>query len=488
MVVRAAAAMSQMAFAEEDWAAVIAAHPLESNDPAEWLRYGAALLLTIEPGPELGRQQQQAALAFLQAQKEGASAQAVQAVQRQSVLVSLGKAMELAGVPSCPAFVEKSELATAVVRIEILLTEKQWLQAVTELEKLSGQGNAFSSLHHRIRTTVLAAFCGASSNRMPADYADVNRLREDDDTPLLGQWQEGLEVTARLEPATPLVLVDNYTSARRILENRPFWIAYGNARSGSTMVFNLLRILANSLSSSAISAWEGDLMSPEKFFDLVDESTGVNLGVLKIHRPHEAVNSRLASGRARAILSCRDMTTACFSYWRMLNNPRSPFFVNEPDTKRLDKFIETEINNFHRKSLQQNTLIVREVDLRAATLETIDQVSRFFGVKVADESLRFLASYLSTTAMRRLAEDNQKATNSTGHERVTYLHPGHIAEASSEHECSAEVREYIVALIRKHQTRLDEDGYIRPEVTPAEIHPLDTWPEDSYWGESMSSG
>ncbi|MFY8149369.1 MAG: hypothetical protein ACOVNL_09155 [Prochlorococcaceae cyanobacterium] len=51
---------------------MIAAHPLESHDPAEWLRYGAALLHTIEPGPAQARQQQQAALAFVQAQKEGA--------------------------------------------------------------------------------------------------------------------------------------------------------------------------------------------------------------------------------------------------------------------------------------------------------------------------------------------------------------------------------------------------------------------------------
>jgi hypothetical protein len=459
--------MSQLAFERGDWAAVIAAHPLESDDPAEWLRYGAALLHTIEPGPEQGRQQQQAALAFLQAQKEGASPEAVRAIQRQAVLVNLGRAMELAGVPLSPEIVPKSELGAAVARMEILLTEKQWLQAVAELEKLSEQDSIYSSLHNRIQTTVLAAFCGASTKRMPADYADVNHLREDTNTPLMEQWQGGLEATARLEKATPLVLINNFTSARRLLENRPFWIAYGNIRSGSTMVFNLLRILANSLSSSTISAWEGDLISPEKFFDLVDESPGINLGVLKIHRSHDAVNSRLDSGRARAVLSCRDMTTACFSYWRMLNNPRSPFFTNEPSAKLLDNFLEMEIKNFRAKSLQRNTLIMREVYLRTATVETIDQIATFFGVKVADESLQYLASYLSTTAMRRLAEEHEKATNSTGHERVTYLHPGHIAEASSEHECPAEIREYIVALLHKHQASLDEDGYIRAEATPA---------------------
>jgi len=94
----AAEAMTQQAFEQGDWQAVIDAHPLESHDPAEWLRYGAALLHTIEPGPEQGRQQQQAALAFVQAQKEGAPAEAVGAAQRQAVLLSLAQALNLAGV------------------------------------------------------------------------------------------------------------------------------------------------------------------------------------------------------------------------------------------------------------------------------------------------------------------------------------------------------------------------------------------------------
>jgi hypothetical protein len=88
--------MNQQAFERGDWAAVIEAHPLESHDPAEWLRYGVALLQTMEPGPEQGRQQQQAALAFVQAQKEGASAEAVAASQRQSVLLSLREALRQA--------------------------------------------------------------------------------------------------------------------------------------------------------------------------------------------------------------------------------------------------------------------------------------------------------------------------------------------------------------------------------------------------------
>lgn len=69
--------MSREAFERGNRQAVIEAHPLESHDPGEWLRYGVALRQTITPGPDVGKQQQQAALAFVQAQKEGATAEGV---------------------------------------------------------------------------------------------------------------------------------------------------------------------------------------------------------------------------------------------------------------------------------------------------------------------------------------------------------------------------------------------------------------------------
>jgi len=90
--------MSREAYERGDWQAVIDGHPLASHDPGEWLRYGVALLQTIQPGPEVGKQQQQAALAFVQAQKEGATAEEVDIAQRQSVLLSLGQSLLLAGL------------------------------------------------------------------------------------------------------------------------------------------------------------------------------------------------------------------------------------------------------------------------------------------------------------------------------------------------------------------------------------------------------
>ena len=92
--------MTQAAFDRGNWQTVIDAHRLESQDAAEWLRYASALLHTLEPGPEAGKQQQQAALAFVQAQRVGASAGAVAGAQRQVVLANLRQALELVGVPA----------------------------------------------------------------------------------------------------------------------------------------------------------------------------------------------------------------------------------------------------------------------------------------------------------------------------------------------------------------------------------------------------
>jgi hypothetical protein len=90
--------MGEEAFDRSDWRAVIDGHALESHDPAEWLRYGVALLHGLEPGPEQGRQQQQAGLAFVKAQQEGASAVAVETAQRLVLLQLMVEACDLSGL------------------------------------------------------------------------------------------------------------------------------------------------------------------------------------------------------------------------------------------------------------------------------------------------------------------------------------------------------------------------------------------------------
>lgn len=455
--------MSREAFERGDWQAVIEAHPLESHDPAAWLRYGAALLHTIEPGPEQGRQQQQAALAFVQAQKEGASAEAVQTAQRQVVLLSLRQALQLVGEDGAAGRV--GDLVDRLSRIERfhgLLARQQWLEAWAELSTLPEGFNDSKDLKQILKRTILAAMSGASLESPPVDYAGVNRLRELQGAPTISNMQQALQVTTHLDHATPIVLVKNYSSVQARLEKQPFWIACGNVRSGSTMVFNLLRILANSISDGVVSAWEGDFASPQKFFELVDESPGVKLGVLKIHSASDAVHARLTRAEARAVLSHRDMRSACLSYWRMLHNNKSPFYRPSPEKELLDRFIENETRSFLLKSGQANTLIVRESDLRTETKQAVQVISEFLGIALEDESVHHLSELLGVASLRVLAEGNDRRTNSTGHESTTYFHPGHIALQASEHECDESIKGYISFLVQdKYVSLLDEQYFCR---------------------------
>jgi hypothetical protein len=95
--------MSEQSGREVAWQAVIAAHPLESNDPAEWLRYGVALSQLIEPSAQERQQQQQAGLAFAHAEALGAAKDAVAQSQQQSTLLSLAECLELAEALSAAA-------------------------------------------------------------------------------------------------------------------------------------------------------------------------------------------------------------------------------------------------------------------------------------------------------------------------------------------------------------------------------------------------
>jgi hypothetical protein len=88
--------MTPVASAQDNWNAIIEAHPLESHDPQAWLRYGTALLMTLEPGSEQHHQQQQAALAFMQAQREGTTPEDVAQAQLNSVLLNLRDALKIA--------------------------------------------------------------------------------------------------------------------------------------------------------------------------------------------------------------------------------------------------------------------------------------------------------------------------------------------------------------------------------------------------------
>ena len=171
--------MTQQAFERGDWQTVIDAHPLESHDPAEWLRYGVALLQTLTPGAEAGKQQQQAALAFVQAQREGAPPEAVEAAQRQSVLLNMGQALDLAGVE--PAHEHANALAVRQGRV------------ASKLVQLAAGRAQIRTIHHLACTggTVISKCIAAMPN--VALISEVNPLNRSGGT---------------FEPTNPLLLLE----------------------------------------------------------------------------------------------------------------------------------------------------------------------------------------------------------------------------------------------------------------------------------------
>jgi len=155
--------MTQQAFERGDWQTVIDAHPLESHDPAEWLRYGVALLQTLTPGTESGKQQQQAALAFVQAQREGASAEAVAAAQQQAVLMSISRSLQLAGMEASGERTQSlADHQGRISNIHQHIAKHQWLEASEELSTLPASTNEKKQIKSLLKSSIFAAISGTT--------------------------------------------------------------------------------------------------------------------------------------------------------------------------------------------------------------------------------------------------------------------------------------------------------------------------------------
>ena len=168
-------AMSREAFERGNWQAVIEAHPLESHDPDEWLRYGVALLQTFQPGPDVGKQQQQAALAFVQAQKGGATAEAVSEAQRHSVLISLQEALTLVGMaPAATTLQQRWEAqqgwARLRSRISDALLQGNWQSAAALIRSQEEFPDCQppEGVSREIWSELLLNGCAASEAQLPA--------------------------------------------------------------------------------------------------------------------------------------------------------------------------------------------------------------------------------------------------------------------------------------------------------------------------------
>ena len=168
-------AMSREAYERGNWQAVIEAHTRESHDPGEWMRYGVAMLQTIQPGPDVGKQQQQVALAFVQAQKEGAIAEAVASEQLHSVLISLQEALTLVGMaPAAATLQQRWEVqqgwARLRSRISDALLQGNWQSAAALIRSQEEfpECQPPEGVSREIWTELLLNDCAESEAQLPA--------------------------------------------------------------------------------------------------------------------------------------------------------------------------------------------------------------------------------------------------------------------------------------------------------------------------------
>jgi len=82
----------------DEWQLVVDSHQMECADAAKWLLYSAALLQTAQTKPNLNVNIQQAALASIEAIKLGSSREEIKDTYRNSALLSIREAVQLAKV------------------------------------------------------------------------------------------------------------------------------------------------------------------------------------------------------------------------------------------------------------------------------------------------------------------------------------------------------------------------------------------------------
>ncbi len=382
---------------------------------------------------------------------------------RAGLVTQLNSLLVMAAQSKTAAF-QRLEYLYSFLVSERIGKEHHWAKVNEILDELA-KSNGIKYIKSQVKTGLLGDllrhFQGNEPSSNVNSYAQLNEHRNSD-IPLPVGAGEAFEASARIIPNTPLVLIQNSHEAIYALRDTPFWVANGNVRTGSTMVFNLMRILANSLTDGAISAWVGDFSSPQKFFETIEESHSIISGVLKSHNNDESVNQRLRSGHAKAVLTHRNMRDCCYSYWRMLGNKRSPFYKESPSLNILEGFINKEIKSFQNKAKQPGTLLVKEDLLRVDTERAVEEICEFLGLSVYPEFRFFLAQYLGQDRMAERANAMAHSRNSTGHESATFLHPEHVSTQGSINSCSQDAIQEIDRLLRQtFQSSLDENHYIR---------------------------
>ncbi len=264
-----------------------------------------------------------------------------------------------------------------------------------------------------------------------------------------------LETAKKINRENPFCYIENYEYVCSNLKKNPLWISYGGRRTGSTFVFNLLRIIMSSITESFLTGWEGDYSKPIKFFESIIDNQYLESGILKIHRLENDIPRLLNNGKAKAIIFVRDYPNKVNSYGRMLNNKRSPFYKENISLDSIKKFIENEITEEIKKSRLNNCIFVKEIDIRKNTYKIINTISEFLEIKIHDFSIKLISKEFSFDSL--LSKQNKIRTNSTGHDGLTFFHHDHLKK-----DIYNKNYDFIDDLLSNNYGKyFDKDGYLK---------------------------
>ncbi len=167
--------MTQEAFERGDWQAVIDTHSLESDDPHAWICYGMALVFRAQLGPEQNRQLQQAALAFLQARKEGASDMAVKTAQLELLEATIQETLAVAGLNDAADAIKKRSDGTrrwdhvrSRACAALLSGEWQAAQALIRSWLQTQNEDSTAAVSTEVLTELYLNACSADDRRLPS--------------------------------------------------------------------------------------------------------------------------------------------------------------------------------------------------------------------------------------------------------------------------------------------------------------------------------
>ena len=264
-----------------------------------------------------------------------------------------------------------------------------------------------------------------------------------------------IKYASKIEPLNPFCFIHNYDEVIEIFNKYKLLLSYGGIRTGSTFIYNLLRIILISISKDVIYNWSGDYKSPEKFLDFFSNHSNIKFGLLKIHASNKAVFQEIQNDKAKAIISIRDYPSIAKSYWRMCNNKYSPFFNKNIDIPIVINTIRAQINEEYKKRDLKNSLFIKQEIISENPSEAINIISKFLNINLHPLSKNSLIYAIKKETI--LKKQKSLKLNSTFHDSETFLHRNHISENSLNSVISERIESEIWD---NFGNKLDSNGYL----------------------------